>query len=66
MTSLISFVEFLAADLYSFPLMFLVFYGEEFPIYLLFYDLAFTFHLTFSGFSQHRLLSFLWDCGSSA
>lgn len=38
MTSLINCVAFLAADLL--PLLFLVLRGEEFPVYLLLYDLA--------------------------
>lgn len=41
MTSLTSFVKFLTADLHSLPLLFLVVYREEFPIYFLLHGLAF-------------------------
>lgn len=63
MTSLISFVKFLTADLYSVPLLFLVFYGEEFPIYFLLHDLAFACPSSQSSFlpSQPSFFSMaLW------
>lgn len=62
-TSLIAFIEFLAADLW--PLMLLVFHGKNFPfIYYFMIWLALVLQ-TRAAFSQYSL-SFPWDCGSSA
>lgn len=65
MTSLISFVKFLTADLYSVPLLFLVFYGEEFPIYFLLHDWLLLVLQARAAFCQLSLPSFPWHCGSS-